>query len=88
MVKGVYIIGFETYIQDGTGSNFNFIMSNGARSNQRDKGEQTKYAKMMPEGADKRIRRVDIYSYSNKYVLGFAFFDKDHELIWRIGFRG
>ena len=54
------LVGLENNDQDGTGRQFNWILSNGARSVQRDKGE-TYYTHMMPEGSNIKIRSVKIY---------------------------
>jgi hypothetical protein len=70
-------------------------MSNGDRSQQRDEpfdsteeDFETIYDHIMPEGANKRIRFVEIYSKTVKtltYIVGFSFLDKDSQVIWRIG---
>ncbi len=39
---------------------------------------------MLTEG--KKIRSVDIYYNPASYIEGFRFFDKDHSLIFDIGF--
>ncbi len=80
-----FLTGFENDKADGTGTNFNFILSNGDRSKQIDDNYSTKYTHMMPEQT-KIIRSVNIYS--NAYIIGFSFFDKDHSLIWKIGVSG
>ncbi len=38
MAKGIYLIGFENNEKDYKGACFNWILSNGDRSNQREKG--------------------------------------------------
>ena len=43
---------------------------------------------MMPEGAAKRIKSVDIYYYEYGNIQGFAFFDKEKSLIWNISDTG
>lgn len=53
------LVGLENNEKDGTGALFNFIMSNGARSEQRDEEMPTKYSFMVP--AESRIKSVDIY---------------------------
>src|SRR5450830_1231680 len=76
-----YLAGFESNSQDGNSDKFNWILSNGVRSAQRDKC--TYYTHMMPAGSHNRIRSIKIYhSYC---VDGFSFFDKDKKLLWRIG---
>ena len=87
--KGVipYITGFESNKISGRGLYFNIILSNGQRSTQRDEEKPTNFTHMMPVGADRKIRSVDIYNYKGKteFIVGFQFFDKDRKLIWQIG---
>ena len=84
-----YIAGFESDKEDGEGMSFNIIMSNGQRSTQRDEKRPTNFTHMMPVGADRKSRSVnlynDIYSYT-VFIVGFQFFDKDRKLIWQIGY--
>ena len=54
---------------------FNFIMSNGQRSQYREDNNKCGYTHMIPEGAI--ISSVGIYYY-NGVVVGFVFFDKDN----------
>ena len=63
---------------------FNFILSNGTRSTQRDEKYPTKYTQMIPAGALNRIRSANIHHY-NHHIQGFSFFDKDGALLWEIG---
>ena len=39
---------------------------------------------MMPEGANKRIKFIDVYK-NGAFITGFMFFDKERGLIWQIG---
>ncbi len=79
------LVGFESDEVDGTGEDFNFILSNGTRSNQRDEG-YTYYDRMMPADAHNKIRSVTIhFHYYNDWIRGFSFFDKDGALLWKIG---
>ncbi len=78
-----YLTGLENSRRDGRDSLFNFIMSNGSNSTQRD-ARVTYSTHMMPDGGANRIRSVDIHHFG--YIWGFSFFDKDHSLIWKIGF--
>ncbi len=71
-----FLAGFENDQECGTGSCFNFILSNGCRSTQKDKKHNTKYTHMIPRGALKIIRSANIL-YSYDQVQGFEFFDKD-----------
>ena len=80
-----YIAGFESDKEDGRGFCFNIILSNGQRSTQRDEEMPTNFTHMMPVGADRKIRSVDIYNYEGSFITGFQFFDKDRKLIWQIG---
>ena len=59
--SGVFnpLTGFETFRQDGGGLIRNFILLNGYRSTQRDKGV-TYFDHKMPDGALKVIRSVTI----------------------------
>ncbi len=79
-----YIIGFENNEQNGTGVYFNFTLSNGHRSHQRDEG-YTYYDHLMPERCHSKIRSVNIHQY-NHYIYGFSFFDKEGALLWEIGY--
>ncbi len=74
------LVGFENNHEDGTGSFFNFILSNGTRSTQRDEGYETKFNFMLPADALNKIRSVTIhYTWC---IDGFSFFDKDKKLLW------
>jgi hypothetical protein len=66
------LVGLENNLKDGTGQMFNFISSNGKRSQQRDEENLTKFTFLIPE--DAKISSVDIYY--NKWILGFKFYDK------------
>ncbi len=77
--------GFENNELEGTGFNFNWILSNGHRSQQRDANYPTKYTFMMPEGSHKMIRSVNIH-YGAAYITGFSFFDKEGALLYKIGY--
>ncbi len=58
------LIGFENNKGDGRGYAFNFILSNGTRSTQRDRYRRTKYDYMIPADAHNKIRSVTIhYNY-------------------------
>ncbi len=59
------------------------ILSNGDRSQQRDK-YTTYYDHMMPEGSHTMIRTVTI-NHSIHSITGFSFFDKEGALLWEIG---
>ena len=63
----------EKNVTKGIINNFNFIMSNGKRTSQRDEGKKY-YTHMMP--ADKKIRSVAIH-HINGNITGFQFFDKE-----------
>ncbi len=78
-----HLAGVETHYKDGSGNRFNWIMSNGDRSKQREKEYPTKYTHMLPEGSHKMIRAVRVYYYYS--ITGFQFFDKDWALLWTIG---
>ena len=67
---------------------FNWILSNGDRSNQSDKDYPTSKTQIMPEGAHKRIKSVDIIYNNNRCIYGFQFFDKENKFIWQIGTTG
>ncbi len=79
------LVGFENDHKDGTGNLFNFILSNGTRSTQRDKNHPTKYTHMIPAETLHKIRSVTIHYYINECIGGFSFFDKDGTLLWKIG---
>ncbi len=76
------LIGFVKSSEDGDDALFNFILSNGARSTQRD-GYFKYYDHMIPNEALNTIRSVTIH-YTN-CINGFSFFDKDKALLWKIG---
>ena len=78
------LVGFKNNHATGKGDIFNFILSNGTRSTQRDEKYPTKYTHMIPKDAIKKIGRVDIH-YDDHYISGFSFFDKDGALLWEIG---
>ena len=76
----VYFLGgFE----NNNGNFFNFILSNGSRSTQRD--DANYYTHMIPEDALKMIRSVTIH-YNASFVTGFFFFDKNGLYLWSIGY--
>ncbi len=77
-----HFIGFENNKKDGTGIWFNFLLSNGDRSKQRDKN-MTYYDHMMPAGSHTRIRSVNIHYFNA--IIGFSFLDKEGALLWKIG---
>ncbi len=77
------------------GGEFNFIMSNGARSEQKYAGLKS-YDHIIPADSNKNIKRVDIHHFTkrsihgdyNGCITGFSFFDQDHSLFWKIGKTG
>ena len=77
------LVGFENSMKDGTNAHFNFILSNGTRSTQRDWGYPTDYTHMIPADSLNKIRSVKIHYYD--HIVGFSFFDKDGALLWGIG---
>ncbi len=80
------LVGFESNSKNGAGDIFNFILSNGTRSTQRDKGEPTKYTHMIPSDALNKIISFLIYWDHDEFcVTGFAFFDKDGDRLWNFG---
>ena len=81
------LIGFENSQENGKGELFNFIMSNGTRSTQRDEDAPTDYSFMIPADALDKIRSVTIH-YDPEYISGFSFFDKDGALLYKIGHTG
>ncbi len=79
------LVGFQNNLKDGTGGYFNFILSNGTRSTQKDDG-YTYYDHIIPADALNKIRSVTIYYYEYRNcIAGFSFFDKDGALLWEIG---
>ena len=74
------LVGFENEEEYGTGTRFNFILSNGTRSTQREENWPTSHSHMIPKDALKKIRSVNIHYY-NDSIRGFSFFDKDGSLI-------
>ncbi len=76
------LVGFENSKEDGTGASFNFILSNGTRSDRVYSG--LKYTFMIPFDALTKIRSVTIH-HNTIAIRGFSFFDKDGALLWKIG---
>ena len=75
------LAGFENS-KGGLGTMFNFISSNGARTEQRDKIPQyTTY--MIPR--NKQIRSIGIYYIDGYWIHGFMFFDHNDFPIGKIG---
>ena len=64
------LIGFENSKQDGSGCGFNFILSNGTRSTQRDEHNPTNYTLMIPADALNKIRSVTIHY--DGWIVGFS----------------
>ncbi len=79
-----FLAGFENDEKKGRGIAFNFILSNGVRSEQRDEKHQTSYIHMLPKDAHTRIKTVDML-YNNNHIEGFKFYDNNHFQIWKIG---
>ncbi len=79
------LAGFENIRVDGASCFFNFILSNGTRSTQRDELWPTDYSFMIPADALHKIRSANIYNYNGDYIVGFKFFDKDGALLWEHG---
>ncbi len=77
------LVSFENDSKKGSGNLFNFILTNGTRSTQRDDKAPTKYEYMIPVNALNKIRRVAIYY--EECIYGFSFFDKDGALLWEVG---
>jgi hypothetical protein len=75
-----WLAGFENNKKNGTGTNINFILSNGERTQGRDRDVEY-HTHMMPKNVPKMIRAVKIFCYKN-CVSGFVFFDSDGELIY------
>ena len=84
MAKGIHLIGFENWKEDGVWNMFNFVLSNGARSTQRDENYPTTYSHCFPKGAISRVRSVTV-NYAD-CIGGFQFFDKDGALLWKYGY--
>ncbi len=78
------LVGFENNYKDGTSFCFNFILSNGTRSTQRDDWAPTKYTFMIPTDALNKIRSGTIHIQEIGCNGGFSFFDKDGALFWKI----
>jgi hypothetical protein len=79
------LVGFETNLQDRESELFNFILSNGNRSTQREKGNTyTGFDNLIPADALKKIRSVTIH-YHDGFICGFSFFGKVGALLWEIG---
>ena len=64
---------------------FNFIFSNGAKTEQND--GRPFFTHMLPEGADKMIKSVNVLYHVN-HIVGFQFFAKDQQLIKFLGIPG
>jgi len=78
-----YITGFENDKENGVGCSFDFILSNGQRSNQRDSGSNY-FSHMIPADEFHRIRIVNI-CYDDNFIRTLFFYDKDWDFIFRIG---
>ncbi len=74
------LVGFENDGFFGYDLHFNFILSNGTRSTQRDEG-LTYYDHFIPTDALNKIRSVYIFDWEG-HIFGFKFFDKDGALLW------
>jgi len=72
-----YIVGFESYKEDGCWAHLNFILSNGERSTFVCDRYPTKHTLMFPDGVIEKIRYVTFYYWRNECVGGFMFLDKD-----------
>jgi hypothetical protein len=82
------LVRFANNRVNATGKYFNFILSNGTWSTQRDKKHrQTNYTFIIPADAIKKIRSVTI-NHDRYCIRSFSFFDKDGALLWEIGWVG
>ncbi len=61
----------------------NFILSNGAKTEQRDEDVPTDFTHMIPAGLPNMIRSVHIHH--SGCIIGFSFLDKKGALLWKIG---
>ena len=87
MEQGVYLKGVENNMWDNSGQYFNWLLSNGDKSQSIDEGNPTDKSFMMPEEAHEKIRSVEL-TYDGYIVRGFQFFDKDKTLLWKAGDLG
>ena len=67
---------------------FNWINSNYDKSEQVDIDYPTTNTQLMPVGAYKRIKSVDIVFNNNRCISGFQFYDKENKFIWMTGTMG
>lgn len=74
LAKGIYITGIENNHEKGLGNWFNWFLSNGEKSEQRDEGFVTKFAFMFPK--DAKFKTVQFYTNS-KCIFGLKFYDKN-----------
>ncbi len=79
-----YLAGFENNDKDGESCFFNWILSNGDRSQQRDRRAPTIFTHMFPAGSHKKIRSVNIHYHDPECIYGFSFYDKEGALLWKI----
>ena len=79
LAKGIYINGIENNHDKGLGNWFNWFLSNGEKSEQRDEGYVTKFPFMMPK--DAKFKTVEFYTNS-KCIFGFKFYDKNNSLVF------
>jgi len=79
------LAGFENNSEYGADNPFNFILSNGTRSTQRDEGLETDHTHMIPKDVINKIRSVAII-HNTYCIYSFSFFDKDGALLWEIGY--
>jgi len=83
MEKGLYLAGFESAQKHGENNCFNFVLSNGSRSNYF-KNESMKFTHLIPKDLINKIRAVTLHHYHDS-IYGFSFSDKDGEVIWKHG---
>ena len=79
------LCGLEHESGHGKGKRYNFILSNGQRSTERDNYHPTDFTFMIP--AYKMIKSVDIIYTQGWCIMGFKFFGKDKVLLFEIGYR-
>jgi hypothetical protein len=84
IASGIHDLWLYAFENNNGGTAFNFVLSNGMKTNQKD--PNTNYTLFnMHEDTHKKTRKVQIYT-NGLNVCGFKFFDKNSVQLFRVGY--
>ena len=85
-IKDWALVGFENTVENGCGTQFNFIMSDGKRTRQKS-GTLPDWPmkEFMMGKKSEQIRKVEFFSWDPHCLHGLKFYDGSNNLILSIG---